>query len=414
MTTATLEPNHTTCCIVGAGPAGAMLALLLARQGVAVTLLEAQHDLERTFRGDSIYPTILDVMDSIGLGESLQALPHAKAHSIRLITEHGPLEVGSFRRLRGRHPYLMIVPQSRFLGFVLNEARRHPNFKLEMGARVEALITDGSTVHGVRYRQDGINHELRATLTVGCDGRGSRVRSLSTLEAGLRKTAPATDLLWLSLPCDETTSRQDAVDLHVSHGHYLAILEHARHWQIGYGIPKGQFASVRAAGLEALQESIAQSAPWLRRPLEHITDWSQVRLLSVQTNRLTRWAQPGLLLIGDAAHTMSPIGGVGINLAIQDAVVAANHLIHPLRENRLTVQHLELVQREREWPVRLTQTWTRVLEWQLALAMHAKPAWWMVMALRSLMHVPALGDLSTWLTAYGVRSPRLLEPAVLH
>ena len=389
-----------------------MLALLLARQGVEVTLLESQSDFERMFRGDSIYPTILEVMDSLGLGERLHALPHAKAQTIRLMTEHGPLEVGSFRRLRGKYPYLMVVPQSRFLEFVLWEAARFPNFRLEMNARVETLLEDGGVVRGVRYRQAGVTHELHADLTVGCDGRGSRVRALSGLEAGLVRTAPATDLLWLSLPRDEHSPRREEVDLHVGRGHYLAILEHARHWQVGCGIPKGSFQRLRELGLEHLRGIIAQSAPWLASGLEAITDWSQVRLLSVQTSRLKRWAKPGLLLIGDAAHTMSPIGGVGINLAIQDAVVAANHLTRGLLEQRLNVRDLHRVQREREWPVRLTQTWTRLLEWQLAAAMASQPSWLMVTALRAVMRVPAMSDLSTWLTAYGVQPPRVLEPVI--
>ena len=409
--TPSLEQS-TTCCIVGAGPAGAMLALLLARQGVRVTLLESQLDFERRFRGDSIYPTILELMDSLGLSGRLHALPHTKAHAIRLMTEHGPLEVGSFRRLRGRFGYLMIVPQSKFLAFVLEEAARFPNFQLELGARVEGLLEYEGRVCGVRYRQAGVTHELRAELTVGCDGRGSRVRALSNLESGLLRVAPATDLLWMSLPRDGQMTSREEVDLHLGHGHYLAILEHEKHWQLGYGIPKGSFARVREAGLEPLRTSIVGSAPWLEKSLTSLTDWSQVHLLSVQTSRLRHWAQPGLLCIGDAAHTMSPIGGVGINLAIQDAVVAANRLTQPLLEHSLSLHDLNAVQREREWSVRLMQSWTRLLEWQLAAAMASRPSWMMVNTLRFLMRIPAMSDFSTWLTAYGFQPPRLLKSAI--
>jgi 2-polyprenyl-6-methoxyphenol hydroxylase-like FAD-dependent oxidoreductase len=405
-----LEPQTTTCCIVGGGPAGAMLALLLARRGLRVRLLEAHRDFERAFRGDSLYPTVLEVMDSLGLSERLHALPHARAQTIRVVTEHGPITIGSFGRLRGRFPYLMVVPQSRFIEFVISEAKRYPNFSLEFGARVEAVLEDHGTVRGVRYRQDGALHELRADLTVGCDGRGSRVRALSGLDSELISTTPATDLLWLSVPRRDGATRQ-GVDLHVGHGHYLAILEHAQHWQVGYGIPKGQFKTVREAGLKSLRASIAQLAPWLAGPLEGVTDWSQVQLLSVQTSRLKRWAKPGLLLIGDAAHTMSPMGGVGINLAIQDAVVSANCIIKPLLEHRLSLQDLQAVQRERDWPVRFTQTWTRILETQLAVSMKSAPSRFLIFALRSMLNIPVMSHLLTWIIAYGLRPPHVLEPA---
>jgi 2-polyprenyl-6-methoxyphenol hydroxylase-like FAD-dependent oxidoreductase len=405
-----LEPHTTTCVVVGGGPAGAMLALLLARRGVNVRLLEAHRDFERAFRGDSLYPTVLEVMESLGLSERLHVLPHARAQTIRVVTEHGPITIGSFGRLRGRFPYLMVVPQSRFIEFVISEAKRYPNFSLEFGARVEAVLEDHGTVRGVCYRQDGLLHELRADLTVGCDGRGSRVRALSGLESELISTAPATDLLWLSVPRQDGATRQ-GVDLHVGHGHYLAILEHAEHWQVGYGIPKGQFRTVREAGLESLRASIAQLAPWLAGPLEGVTDWSQVQLLSVQTSRLKRWAKPGLLLIGDAAHTMSPMGGVGINLAIQDAVVAANCIIKPLLEHRLSLQDLRAVQRERDWPVRFTQAWTRILETQLAVSMKSAPSRFLIFVLRSMLSIPVMSHLLTWIIAYGLRPPRVLEPA---
>ena len=407
---ATSDPQTTTCAIVGGGPAGAVLALLLARRGVCVHLLEAHRDFERAFRGDSIYPTVLEVMDSLGLSERLHALPHTRAQTIRVVTEHGPITIGSFGRLRGRFPYLMIVPQSRYLEFVIEEAKRYPNFSLEFGARVEALLEDHGTVRGVRYRQDGVTHELHADLTVGCDGRGSRIRALSGLESGLVSSAPATDLLWLSVPRQHGATRQE-VDLHVGHGHYLAILEHAQHWQVGYGIPKGQFQTVRQAGLGTLRASIAKLAPWLTGPLEGVTDWSQVQLLSVQTSYLKRWAKPGLLLIGDAAHTMSPMGGVGINLAIQDAVVAANCITTPLLEHRLRLQDLRAVQRQRDWPVRFTQAWTRILEMQLAVSMKSPPSRFAILALRSVMGLPVMSHLLTWVIAYGLRPPRVLEPS---
>ncbi len=405
------EPENTSCCIVGAGPAGVMLALLLARQGIQVRLLESQHDFERAFRGDSIYPTVLEVLDSLGLNEKLQALPHARAQTIRLMTEHGAIDVGHLARLRGRFGYVMIVPQSRFLEFMIEQAKRYPNFRLELGARVEGLLEEDDQVCGVRYRQMGVNHELRADLTIGCDGRGSRVRALSGLESSLFKSAPATDLIWLSVPRDASTPHAEEVNLHVGRGCYLVILEHAQHWQIGFGIPKGQFGQIRDAGIPALCAAISALAPWLATPLETITAWSQVQLLSVQTNRLKRWSKPGLLLLGDAAHSMSPIGGVGINLAIQDAVVAANQLVKPLLAGFVKAQDLSAVQRKRELPVRFTQTWTRLLEWQLAYAMKSRPPRMLVKALGWLMRLKLMNGFSTWLIAYGFQAPQVLEVA---
>jgi 2-polyprenyl-6-methoxyphenol hydroxylase-like FAD-dependent oxidoreductase len=386
-----------------------MLALLLARQGIEVRLLESQLDFERAFRGDSIYPTVLEVMDSLGLNERLAAVPHARAQTIRLMTEHGAIDIGRLARLRGRFPYVMVVPQSRFLEFMIEEASRYSNFRLELGARVEGLLEENDQICGVRYRQAGVLHELHANLTVGCDGRGSRVRALSGLESGLLKTAPATDLVWLSVPRDASSPQREEVNLHVGRGCYLVVLEHAQHWQIGLGIPKGHFQQVRDAGIPALCASISELAPWLATPLETIAQWSQVQLLSVQTNRLKRWSKPGLLLLGDAAHTMSPIGGVGINLAIQDAVVAANQLMKPLLENSLKVQHLQAVQHKRDLPVRFTQAWTRLLELQLAYAMKSQPPRMLVKALAWLMRLKVMNDFSTWLIAYGFQAPRVRE-----
>lgn len=396
-----------TCCIVGAGPAGAMLALLLARQGVRVTLLESQPDLERRFRGDSIYPSILEVLDSLGLIEALQALPHSKAQMIRLLTQHGALEVGHLGRLSGKFGYVMIVPQSKFLAFLLEQASQYPNFELKMAARVEGLLEEQGKICGVRYRQAGVTKELHADLTVGCDGRGSRVRALSSLESGMLRVVPKSDLLWVSLDRNESTKHQEQVDLYLGTRHYLAILEHEKHWQVGYGIPKGSFGNIKQLGLESFKASIVRTTPWLEESLKSLNDWSQVHLLSVQTSRLRRWAQPGLLCIGDAAHTMSPIGGVGINLAIQDAVVAANRLTRPLLEQRLSLNDLNAVQHEREWSIRLMQHWTRLLEWQLTNAMTTHPSKVTIAGLRFLMRVPAVRDISTLLTAYGVQSPKL-------
>lgn len=363
------EGGHTACCIVGAGAAGAMLALLLARQGVPVVLLEKHLDFERQFRGDSLHPSIMEVLDEIGLADRLLQLPHTKADRFSLQTEkgislqsnNGVFTVADFGHLKTKYPFITLLPQSEFLQFITNEAARYPNFQLIMGANVRELIEEEGVVHGVRYEAADGWHDVRALLTVGADGRSSRVRQAAGITPV--KTSPPMDVLWFRLPREPGDPK--GIGGRVSRGHILALLDRSDYWQAGYVIPKGSYRQLCEAGLDALRRSIAAIAPEFAHRVDALTDWKQIAFLSVESSHVPCWYRPGLLLIGDAAHVMTPIGGVGINYAIQDAVVAANVLAGPLKQGKVGVDLLATVQCEREWPTRIIQAGQNLLQQQI-------------------------------------------------
>ncbi len=353
--------EETTCCIVGAGPAGAVLALLLARKGIPVVLLEEHMDFDRDFRGDTIHPSVMQIMEELGLAERLLQLDHTKVYTLPVQTARGTVTLADFRRLKTRYPYIAMIPQARFLEFITAEAKRYPGFRLVMGARVEKLMEEDGYIHGVHYRgQDGW-HEVRAVLTVAADGRFSRVRKLAGFEPV--KTAPPMDVLWFRLPRRPEDSMESTGRL--VQGHILVMLNRGEEWQMGYVIPKGGYQQIHAAGLEKLRQVVAELLPEFADRMEYIKEWKQVSVLSVESSRLRRWYRPGLLLIGDAAHVMSPIAGVGINYAIQDATVAANVLSDDLRAGKLPLRDLAKVQRKREWPTRIIQGFQNIMQGQV-------------------------------------------------
>ena len=343
--------RHTTCVIAGGGPAGAMLGLLLARQGVDVLVLEKHADFLRDFRGDTIHPSTMEIMDELGLADPLLNLPHTKTSRLRFRTPRGSATLADFGHLKTRFPYLAFMPQWDFLDFVTDEARRYPNFELEMNAEVRELVEEGGLVRGVRYETPDGTREARALLTVAADGRDSRLREL----AGLRVvgTAPPIDVLWFRISRRKGDPEEPTG--YIGGGRFVVLINRGDYWQVGYVLPKGADRRIRAAGLESFRRSVGEAVPEVADRTDEIQDWDQVKLLSVQVNRLRRWFRPGLLCIGDAAHAMSPVGGVGINLAIQDAVAAANVLAEPLRVGRVELRHLRAVQRRRELPIRILQ-----------------------------------------------------------
>jgi 2-polyprenyl-6-methoxyphenol hydroxylase-like FAD-dependent oxidoreductase len=344
----------TGCCIVGGGPGGVMLALLLARRGVPVLLLEAHQDFDREFRGDTLHPAILEILDEIGLAEPLHQLRHVKVYGPTFPTPDGPFTPFDFRHLKTRFPYIMLMHQPLFLEFLIEEARKYPHFRLVMGANVQRLVEDDGVVRGVRYRGAGGWHEVRAPLTVGADGRFSRLRHLAGFTPV--QTSPVLDLLWFRLPrLPEDPRDSGGAFPRAGHGRVLVVLDRADHWQVGYLFPPGRYQELRAAGLEALRRSVAALEPSFARHVEHLTDWHQLAFLSVASSRCPRWYRPGLLLIGDAAHVMTPAAGAGIKYAVEDAVVAANVLAAPLKAGRVRPRDLAEVQRRREWPTRLIQ-----------------------------------------------------------
>ncbi|HEV3469673.1 MAG TPA: FAD-dependent oxidoreductase [Pyrinomonadaceae bacterium] len=354
--------QRTTCCVVGGGPAGAVLALLLARRGVAVTLLELHGDFDRDFRGDTLHPSVLEIMDGLGLADRLLELPHSKIRTLNMMGAGGRGVTLDFGALKTKYPYIAALPQARFLEFITGEAGRHPHFRLVMNANVRELIEEGGAVRGVRYEDKaGRTHELRALLTVGADGRSSRVRRLSGMEPV--KTSPPMDVLWFRLPRRESDGA--GVGGRFGRGRILVQLDRGEEWQVGYVIPKGSYQRLRAAGLNELRRGVAELGPELSDRVGHLKDWKQVSLLSVESSLLEQWYRPGLLLIGDAAHVMSPVAGVGINYAIQDAVVAANVLAGPLLAGEVRPSALRAVQRRRRLPTRIIQAFQSMIQRRL-------------------------------------------------
>ena len=403
------DVTTTSCCIVGGGPAGAVLALLLARSSVPVKLLEVHKDFDREFRGDTIHPSTLEILDQLGLSESVHQLPHSKVSGPTLQFSDGPFRPFDLSRLKTKFPYILMVPQSRFLEFITHEAAKYPSFELIMRANVKQLIEEHGVVRGVRYLgPDDQWHELRASLTIGADGRFSQLRQLAGFEP--IKTSPPMDVLWFRLPhLSQDMELPGGALGGIGRGRILVVLNRDDYWQIGLVFPKGRYHELKSQGVEAIRKIIVEIEPRLAKHAESLTDWHQFSLLSVESSRCPRWHKPGLLLIGDAAHVMSPVGGVGINYAIQDAVVAANVLTRPLKTGDVSESLLSEVQREREWPVRLIQAMQSALQKNViarVLAANERPKgvpWQM----RLLARIPLLRDLPAKMIAFGPRRVHL-------
>lgn len=391
---------QTTCCIVGAGPAGAMLALLLARQGISVTLLEAHMDLDRAFRGDTLHPAVLTILDELGLADRLLQIPHTEIRSLSVQTANGVIDINNLQVLKTKYPYIALVPQADFLQFITNEASRYPSFQLVMGAQVDALLEEpGGHIGGVRYRGVDGYSEVHAILTVGADGRFSRIRKLAGFEPVTM--SPPMDVLWFRL-----SKKSDDGELPLGRfigGRILVVLERHDHWQLGFVIPKGGYQQIHAAGLAQFRATIAELAPLFAQRVEELQEWKQISVLSVEANRLRRWYRPGLLLIGDAAHVMSPVGGVGINYAIQDAVCAANMLAGKLKYGIVQMQDLALVQRKRELPTRVIQAFQNTLQRQLlARILNTQQLPRFSPLLRFVLRFPLLRAIPAYLIAFGL------------
>lgn len=348
-------PKATTCAIVGGGPAGMVLGLLLARAGVEVTLLEKHADFLRDFRGDTVHPSTLRLIDDLGLWDRFLQLPQSRVEQGALSVDGQPLTVVDFRRLRQPHPYIAMVPQWDLLNLLAEAAQAEPTFTLRMSTEVTGLLRDGDRVTGVAYRSPDGEGELGATLTVACDGRGSLVRR----EAGLstREWPVPFDVWWFRLP--QQTPGQYSLVPRIAPGRVLIIIPREGYFQIAYLIPKGNDEVLRARGLETFRREVAELVP--EADTSDIRSWDDVKFLDARLNRAQRWYTSGLLCIGDAAHAMSPVGGVGINIAVQDAVGAATLLAEPLRTGAVAISDLAAVQRRRLPPAAVTQALQRTL-----------------------------------------------------
>jgi 2-polyprenyl-6-methoxyphenol hydroxylase-like FAD-dependent oxidoreductase len=393
------EVRQATCCVIGCGPAGAMLGLMLAREGVDVLVLEKHADFLRDFRGDTLHPSTMEIMGELGLADGLLELEHTKAPRIEARLPGGTVTVADLRRLKTRYPYITFMPQWDFLDYVTGEAKRYPNFRLEMEAEAKELILEDGTVRGVRYETSEGPREARALLTVAADGRSSPFRE----QAGLKmaKTSPPIDVLWFRL------SRRDGDPAdtfgYAGGGRFMAVINRGQYWQIAYVIRKGEYQSVREAGLEAFRRSVGETIPEFADRTGELQDWYAVKLLSVQADRLRRWYRPGLLFIGDAAHAMSPVGGVGINLAIADAVAAANALAGPLGAGHVRLRDLMAVQLRRELPTRAIQAFQSVAQRRVissALGPDGAPS--LPAPARALLSLRPVRDLPARIIAFGI------------
>lgn len=406
MATADDQP---TCVIAGGGPAGIVLGLLLARAGVRVTVMEKHADFLRDFRGDTVHASTLRLLDELGLGSRFVQIPHRLIDSIELSIRGQPLNL-DLSRLPGAHQHIALVPQWDFLEMMATAAEAEPSFRLWRSTEVTGVLREADRVVGVTYRDPaGETKQLPATLTVACDGRASTVRA--AIGATPRRFGAPMDVWWFRLPRHSDDPRGLAGTFRAGHG--IILIDRGDYYQIAYIIPKGSDAELRARGIDALHHAVVAVVPWLADRIDTLTSFDDVKLLDVQLNRLRRWYADGVLCIGDAAHAMSPVGGVGINLAVADAVAAARILAGPLRAGRLSTRDLARVQVRRWLPTAMIQAVQRTVHAQVVADVVSGQDATPPGGLRLVGRSPALRRLIAYLVAIGPLSehaPKFARP----
>ncbi|MCK1582652.1 FAD-dependent oxidoreductase [Bradyrhizobium sp. 168] len=403
------SPLKVRCCIVGGGPAGMMLGYLLGRAGIDVVVLEKHADFFRDFRGDTVHPSTLQVMDELGLIDGFLLLPHQRLQKLDGLFGSTPVRIADLSRLRTKYPFIAFMPQWDFLNFLREAGQRFASLQVMMNTEAVDLIRRGETIAGVRANTpDGIV-DIEADLTIACDGRHSTVRQHSGLE--VEEIGAPMDVLWFRVR--RKANETENLFARVEPGKMMITFDRGDYWQCAYVIAKGQYDAVKARGLQALLDDVVRMAPVLKSGIAEVKNFDDVKLLTVAINRLPRWTRPGLLLIGDAAHAMSPVGGVGVNLAVQDAVATANLLADELQRGCPSEDELDAVRRRREFPVKMTQRMQMIVQNNIisgALQGGDRPLK-VPLVLRLITALPWLQGIPARLLALGVRPEHVQSKA---
>jgi 2-polyprenyl-6-methoxyphenol hydroxylase-like FAD-dependent oxidoreductase len=403
------QPERTLkvrCCIIGGGPAGMMLGYLMGRAGIETVVLEKHADFLRDFRGDTVHPSTLQIMHELGLLDDFLKRPHDKLRQIGGQFGDTMMRVADFSRLDVVCPFIAFMPQWEFLDFLAEKAQRFPNLKIMRSAEAVDLIRDGGEVTGVVARTKEGALRIAADLTIGCDGRHSTLRERAGLE--VEDIGAPIDVLWFRI--GKTDTPIAPAFLHAEPGRFLITIDRGDYWQCAYVVSKGQTETVKAAGLPAFRAGIVNIVPALRDHIDDVKSWDDVKLLTVAIDRLKTWSQPGLLCIGDAAHAMSPVGGVGINLAIQDAVATANLLAGKLRQGAVSAQDLETVRERRLFPVKVVQALQVQIQNRVIHPTLQGGALSVPLPIRVINAVPWLQGLAAKFIGLGVRQEHVHSP----
>ena len=399
---------NTRCCIVGGGPAGMMLGYLLGRAGVETLVLEKHADFFRDFRGDTVHPSTLQVMDELGLIDGFLKLPHQRLQKMDGKFGAASIRIADLSRLKVNYPFIAFMPQWDFLNFLRESGKRFSSLKVLMNAEATDLIWSDGAVVGVQAMTPDGPVEIRADLTIGCDGRHSMVRERAGLE--VEEIGAPMDVLWFRVSKGEES---ESVFARVEVGKMMVTFDRGDYWQCAYVIAKGQYDAVKARGLDAFRDDVISMAPILKSGISDVKTWDDVKLLTVAINRLKRWTRAGLLCIGDAAHAMSPVGGVGVNLAVQDAVATANLLAAKLAIGCPDENELDAVRRRREFPTRMTQTMQVVAQNKIiSVALDtANRDLRVPLAIQLINALPWLQGVTARFVALGVRPEHVRSPA---